>query len=172
MYIPSQHRSVDSSPPHSASLPVSSSALPPTVDSHVATDRSVAGFAKAAAEQNWAAVRILSGQSAPKIHSSFDGNSKNNAASNVLSKRQSAQTTNVTIGVVVAVLLTLFVVCVVAFMYRYRYTIRIRSRKKRRHRRRRHAGSKSSKSSKSASDSAPPSPADGAPGPSQPPPSE
>ena len=143
--------------------------MPPTSGSHVATNGPVVGLATATAERFWSAIQTLCGYAKQDTAGRGDGNSKN-ALFGVLAKRQSSQSTNVTIAVVVSVFLTLFVVGVAAFLYRYRYSIRFRGRKKRRHRRRRHGGSKSSKSFKSGTDSAQPTLADGAPGPSEPPP--
>lgn len=94
---------------------------------------------------------------------------------NGLVKRDSSQTTNVTIAVLVAVFVTLFFALLFWFLYRYGATVRLKESKRRhRHRhghgRRRSGGSRSSKSMKSGgSDSAPPSPEAG---PSEPPPAE
>lgn len=79
--------------------------------------------------------------------------------STIRKRGSSYQTTNITIGIVIAILLTAFLVAVFLFCHRYRPTIRF-SRRKKRHRRK-SAGSKSSKASSDGGTA----PADAAPAP-------
>ena len=161
MYIPSlQRHSAYLDSPHSAPISTTSTDQPLSVGYHVVPTELRCGNAMAVIERALSTSRGLCRtlkQDTGKEHS------------HILAKRQSSQSTNITIGVVVAVSLTLFMIAVVYFCHRYRGSIRFRGHKKRRHRRRRH-GSKSSKSVRSGSDSTPPTPAAAVPGPSEPPP--
>lgn len=80
-----------------------------------------------------------------------------------------AQDTNITIGIIVAIVLTVFIIGVGAFMYTYRDSIRFTARRRRKKggvRRKSTGSAKSSKSAKSSDGG------DGPPPPAAPPPGE
>jgi hypothetical protein len=83
----------------------------------------------------------------------------------ILGKRDTVQSTNTTIGVVVGVLLAVFFVGAIYFCIRYRTSIRLSKKKKPRHRR---SGGSSKGSNASQASDAPPAP----PPPPPPPPAE
>ncbi|RKU47082.1 hypothetical protein DL546_009223 [Coniochaeta pulveracea] len=90
----------------------------------------------------------------------------NNRESNsILWKRDTLQSTNTTIGVVVGVLLAVFLVGAIYFCFRYRRSIRLSKRKKHRHHR--SGGSSKGSNASQASDAPAPAPA---PAPPPPPP--
>lgn len=128
MHIPPSLHFTHSVPLHPLPVSTASDTLPLSIDNHVARLHWLFGLTLTAIKEAW---------SDGHGHHRHLGQAKSVVHYHGLTKRQSSQSTNIMIAIIVAILLSVFVAAVIAFLYRYSGSIRYEVRKKRRHKRKR-----------------------------------